>query len=197
MIAGLALVTAACQGEEEPGVEARNASVAEVADQVRQAGEGEQFIQPGKWISTVTFEEMTAPGMPPEAARQMRQMMGEGRRYESCLTEEQAQRPSEEFFAGGSDSQCRYERFTMRGGEIEARMRCGEGGINQVMEMEGSYSPDSYEMRMTTSLEGAPPPASGMRMRMRVDAKRVGQCNGSAEAEASGSAGGTAAGNAQ
>lgn len=163
--------------EREPGVEARNASVEEVADQVRQAGNGEQFIRPGRWVSTVTFEEMTAPGMPPDAAEQMRRMMGEGQRYESCLTEEQVARPSEDFFAG-RNNQCRYEHFKMKGGSIDARMRCAQGEISQVMEMEGSYSPDSYEMRMTTSFEGAPEPASEMRMRMRVEAQRAGECDG-------------------
>ena len=172
-----ALTLSACSSGQEPGVEARNASVEEVADEVRRAGDGARFIRPGKWVSTVTFEDMVAPGMPPQAAEQMRRMMGEGRQYESCLTEEQTQRPSEEFFAG-ANNQCRYEHFTMRDGRIDARMRCAQGNIAQVMQMEGSYSPESYEMRMTTSLEGAPEPASGMRMRMRVQAQRAGECDG-------------------
>lgn len=115
--------------------------------------------------------------MPPEAAQQMRQMMGDGRKYESCLSEEEAQQPNERFFAQ-NNSQCRYQHFTMRDGEIDAQMRCSQGEATQVMEMEGSYSPDSYEMRMTTRFEDAPAPASGMRLQMRVDAQRVGECDG-------------------
>ena len=172
-----AVLLSAC--ESEPDVDARNASVEEVADQVRQASGSDQFIRPGKWVSTVTFEEMTAPGMPAGAAEQMKSMMGAGQSYESCLTEEQVARPSEDFFAG-SNSQCRYDHFTMGAGKIDARMRCGEGGISQVMEMDGTYSPDGYQMRMATSFEGAPEPASGMTMRMRVDAKRVGECDAAA-----------------
>lgn len=167
------LALAGCS--QEPGVEARNASVEEVANQVREVGT-EGFIRPGKWRHKVSLEEMTAPGMPPDAAAQLRGMGGE-RTYESCLTEEQAQQPGGDFFAQ-NNNQCRYEHFTMKGGDIDAKMRCGEGEVSQVMEMEGSYSPDSYEMRMTTSLEGAPEPVSGMRMRMRVDAQRVGECDG-------------------
>lgn len=174
LLVAAAALLAGCS--QEPGVDARNASVEEVAEQVRQAGNGEAFIRPGKWVSTVTFEEMTAPGMPPQVAEQMRQRMGEGRRYESCLTEEQAQRPSEDFFAQNNE-QCRYEHFTMKGGNIDAQMRCAQGDFSQVMEMEGSYSPDSYQMRMTTSFDGAPEPAGDMRMRMRVDAERVGECD--------------------
>lgn len=174
LLASLVLLTG-CE-QQQPDVDARNASVEEVADQVRQASGSEQFIRPGKWVSTVTFEEIIAPGMPPEAAEQMKSVMGQGQSYESCLTEEQAARPSEDFFAG-NNNQCRYDHFTMQDGEIDARMRCGEGEVGQVMEMEGTYSPDSYQMRMATSLEGAPEPASGMTMRMRVDAKRVGECD--------------------
>lgn len=170
---------AACnRGEPQaPGVDARNASVEEVANQVREAGDDGRFIRAGKWVSTVTFEEMTAPGMPPEAIAQMRRMMGEGRSYESCLTEEEAQRPREDFFAG-RNNECRYDHFTMRGGKIDATMRCSQGDIAQVMEMKGTYSLERYEMRMTTSLEGAPEPASGMRMRMRVESERAGECDG-------------------
>lgn len=170
-----ALILGAC--EQEPAVEARNASVSEVADQVREAGNGDEFIQPGRWVSKVSFEEITAPGMPPQVLRQMRAMMGDGRQYESCLTPEEAQRPREDFFARNSD-QCRYEHFTMRSGEIEAEMRCSQGDITQVMQMDGSYSPDSYEIAMTTSLEGAPDPAGQMRMQMRVEAQRTGECDG-------------------
>ena len=176
IFATAALGLGGCSGEEG-GVEARNASVEEVANQVREAGTEEGFIRAGRWVSTVKFEEVTAPGMPPEAAEQMRRMMGEGRKYESCLTEEEAQQPSEQFFAQ-NNSQCRYQHFTMRGGEIDAQMRCSQGEATQVIEMEGSYSPNSYDMRMTTRFEGAPEPASGMRLQMRVDAQRVGQCDG-------------------
>lgn len=177
LVITLAALAGCGSAENEPDVEARNATVEEVAEQVREAGEEASFIRAGKWVSTVTFEEMTAPGMPPQAAEQMRKMMGEGRRYESCLAEDQVQRPAEDFFAGGGDNQCRYEHFTMGGGKIDAKMICARGESSQVMEMDGSYTPTSYEIRMTTSLDGAPPPASEMRMRMRVEAQRVGECD--------------------
>jgi hypothetical protein len=179
VVALLPLIFLAACGPE-PDVDARNASVEEVADQVRNAGNSERFISPGRWVSTVTFEEMIAPGMPPQAAEQMKQMMGQGQKFESCLTEEQANRPSEEFFAGNTSNQCRYEHFTMGSGKIDAKMRCDQGQVTLVLAMEGSYSPDAYQMQMTTSFEGAPEPASGMRMRMRIDAKRAGECEAAA-----------------
>jgi len=151
--------------------------VEEVANELADAGarRNGSFIRAGQWRSTITFEEMSAPGMPPAAAEQMARMTGPSQTFESCLTEEEAARPSEEFFAG-RDRQCRYDHFRMGGGRIDSRMRCDQGGASQVMELEGTYSPDSYDMRMTTSIEGASGAAGEMRMRMRVEARRVGEC---------------------
>lgn len=166
---------AACGSD--PQVDATNASVEDVAEQVREASNSDLFIQPGRWVSTVRFESIKAPGMPAGAEAQMKKMMGEGRSVESCLTEEEAQRPREGFFAGAQSDQCRYDHFTMKDGRIDARMRCSRDGVAQVMDMTGSYSPTRYEMRMKTSLEGAPEPASGMTMQMRIEAQRTGECS--------------------
>lgn len=173
LLAAVSLCTlAACRSE--PEVDARNASVEEVANQVAQADDGTNFISPGQWQSVVTIEEVSAPGMPPEMAERMKTMMGGGQTAETCLTQEQVKRPSEEFFAG-KGNQCRYDHFTMGDGKIDAKMRCTQGQVVQVMEMDGSYAPDRYQMNMQTNMEGGGPPG-GMTMRMRVDAKRTGEC---------------------
>ena len=171
------LPLAACNSE--PEVSATNASVEEVAKKVRDAGAGTSagFIRAGKWSSRVTVEEVTAPGMPAELAERMKSSIGSGQSHESCLTEEEVKRPTEDFFAGKNNS-CRYDHFNMGDGKIDAKMRCAQGGMNQVMEMAGTYSPDSYRMRMSTATEGGGGPAEGMSMRMRVDARRVGACDG-------------------
>lgn len=173
-VLGPLALAAACTSE--PEVDATNASVAEVAEQVRDAAGDDRFIQPGRWVSTVRFEAIEAPGMPEGAARQMQGMMGDGRSVESCLTEEQARRPGEDFFAGPGSDQCRYDHFAMKDGTIDAQMRCSQNGVTQVMDMDGTYAPDRYAMRVQTRLEGAPAPASGMTMRMRIEARRTGEC---------------------
>lgn len=161
--------------DPEPEINATNASVEDVANQVRAASESEQFIQPGRWVSQVKFEEMRAPGVPEGTAQRMNEALGQGKTFETCLSDEEARRPSERFFAGDGN-QCRYESFTMGGGQIDATMRCSGAGAEQVMHMEGSYSPDSYSLRMTSEVEGAAGTAGDVRMRMRIDAKRVGEC---------------------
>jgi len=162
---------AACGSE--PGVDAENASVQEVAEQVRDATKEPGFIRAGKWVSEVSMEELSAPGMPPEMRERMKAMVPPRQSFESCLTAEEARRPKEDFFAQGNN-QCRYDHFRMGDGKIDAKMRCDRQGMTQVMELDGTYSPDTYTMRMTTSSQQRP--AGGMRMTMRVDAKRIGEC---------------------
>ena len=169
LIAACALPLAACGG---PTVSEENASVEEVSERVAEASRNQEFIRPGKWQSSVKIESMEMPGMPPQAAEQMKRMIAETHTSESCLTPEQAKQPKEQFFSGNEN--CRYDHFRMGRGRIDAKMRCEVAGSAQVMEMTGTYSPDSYEMRMKTSTEGAADEA--MRMQMKVDAKRVGEC---------------------
>ncbi len=168
----LALLAACDSG---PSVKADNAKPSEVAAKVRAAGGGAEFVRPGKWISTVTIQEMNIPGMPPEFAAKMKERMAAAREVESCLTPEQAKKPKEDFFAG-VDKSCRYDHFEMDGGKIDATMHCTHGQATQTMTMNGAYSPDHYEMNMASTMAGAGP-QSGTSMKMKVDAKRVGECD--------------------
>lgn len=160
--------------DSSPSVEADNAKPSEVAAKVRAAGGGTSFVRPGKWLSTVTIEEMTIPGMPPELAAKMKERTA-AREVETCLTPEQANKPKEDFFAG-VDKSCRYDHFEMDDGKIEATMRCSKDQVVQTMTMSGNYSPDHYQMSMASKMDGAGP-QSGMTMKMKVDARRVGDCD--------------------
>lgn len=172
-----ALPVAACN--KQPELKATNASVAEVSQKLRAASADGSFVRPGLWQSKVTIEQLAMPGMPPEMALRMKDTMAQHQSHESesCLTESDVKRPKEDFFAG-KNNQCRYDHFTMGGGKIDALMHCGKGGTGQTMQMAGTYSPESYQMQMSTKVEGAGPAEHGMAMRMRVEAHRVGECTG-------------------
>ena len=174
-----ALPLASC--DSGPEVDARNASASDVAKQVRQSGVTSNFVNPGRWESKVTIEEMTMPGMPPEMAANMKSMAGREQTHTSCLTEEEAKRPKEDFFAGG-DKNCRYDHFTMGNGKIDAVMKCKDKNMAQTMAMQGTYGGDAYNMQMRMTGEAGGGPQGGMTMKMRVDAKRVGACDGSEDA---------------
>lgn len=173
LLISLAVPVAACGSE--PAVDETNASVEEVSERVREASRNDGLVRPGKWVSTVSIEQMDMPGMPPQAAEQMKRMVERTHKTESCLTPEEVKQPKGDFFGGGEN--CRYDHFRMRGGKIDAAMRCSQEGVTQVMEMSGSYSPDSYQMRMKSKTAGGPA-GEGMAMQMRVEAERVGECTG-------------------
>ena len=173
------LILAAC--DSGPTVKADNAKPSEVAAKVRAAGGGSSFVRPGKWVSTVTIQEMNVPGMPPEFTARMKEQMAQAREYESCLTPEEAKKPKEGFFAG-VDKSCKYDHFEMTGGKIDATMRCNREGMSQTMIMAGTYSDERYDMQMSSTMQGAGP-RGGMALKMRVDSKRVGECDARAAAK--------------
>jgi hypothetical protein len=92
------IAVAACSNE--PDVKMENASVAEVAQEMRKQGGDSSFVEPGKWQQTMTLLEMDAPGMPPEAKQMMQRAMDKAQVHEVCLTPEQAKSPKEDFFSG-------------------------------------------------------------------------------------------------
>jgi hypothetical protein len=171
------LALAACN--REPEVRASNASVEDVADKVADARGGDSLVRPGKWESRVQIEEFNLPGAPPSAAAAMRGINDRVHISEVCLKPEDTKRPKEDFFAG-SNKNCRYDHFNMGNGKIDAVMKCTEKGMSQVMAMEGTYGPNDYQMHMSMKAQGGPGPADGMTMKMRIDAKRVGACDGKA-----------------
>ena len=179
ILLGCACTVALAACSKGPEVHEKNASVAEVANKVADAGGAASFVRPGRWESTVTIEEMTIPGMSKEMADNMPGFERRQQTSSSCLTEEEAKRPKEDFFAGANKN-CRYDRFTMADGKIDAVMKCTEQGATHTMTMQGSYSPTTYNMHM--SMEGAGQGAAGMSMKMRVDAKHAGQCTGKEDA---------------
>ena len=175
LIAAAALPLLACN--KSPEVSATNASANEVAAKVREATGGNGFILPGEWQSTVTIDKFDMPGMPPEALADMKKAMAQNQHdgFKSCVTAEEVKHPDGKFFTG--NDQCRYDHFTMGGGKIDAAMKCDGGqGMKQVMMMNGTYSPESYDMHMSSNAEGAPGAAGAMKMEMHVQSRRIGEC---------------------
>src|SRR3954451_15016716 len=90
------LPVAACN--QAPQVNEKNASIAEVAQKVRESAGDQAFVRPGLWESKVTIEQFEIPGMPPEMAQRMKSMMAENQEHDfkTCLTAEDVKRPKED-----------------------------------------------------------------------------------------------------
>jgi hypothetical protein len=169
------LPLAAC--DNSPKVELKNATGNEVAKAVTTSGvmTSDTMVEPGEWQSKVSILEMNIPGMPPQYASKMKQMMAERQQETTkhCLTKEDVKKPKEGFFAG-EDKSCRYAHFSMGGGKLDIQMVCNEEGSTRTTNMAGSFTPTSYSMDMASNAtEGA---QAGMSMKMHVDAQRIGEC---------------------
>ena len=170
---------AAC--DKGPQVDLTNATPAEVAKAMKDSGATRTMVRPGKWSSTVAVLEMNSPGMPPEMQAQMKAQLGQPRTVEACLTADQVDNP--ERMIGAVPASCRYDRYTMGNGKMSGKMRCETNGMVQEMSVAGTYSDDAYSLTIdnkTTVPQGAVAgqPASNMSMKMKVDSKRLGECDG-------------------
>jgi hypothetical protein len=172
------IMLAACNSE--PEVKMENASIDEVAAEMRKQG-GEWFVKPGKWQQTMTLIDVEAPGMPPDAKSMMQKAMEKVQVHNVCLTEAEAKNPKEDFFTG-ADQNCRYEHFNWGDGKIDLKLNCKHPNASQTMELTGDYEPDSYTMTMTSHTESGGPMGK-MVMKMKVDAKRTGACDGTEAAD--------------
>lgn len=169
LLAAMALT--ACGSKDE--VEMENASLSEVSNELRKTDA--QFVEPGKWQQTATLVDVQAPGMPPQVKEAMARTMGQSQVHEVCLTEEQAKNPREDFWSG-ADKNCKYEHFKWGGGKVDMKMLCAHPGATQTMALTGKYEPTSYQMAMSMTSKGSSPEES-MTLKMRVDAKKVGDCD--------------------
>ena len=120
---------------------------------------------------------MNAPGMPAQVADALKKQMGTSQVHRTCLTPEQTKNPKEDFFTG-ADKSCRYEHFRWGDGKVDMKLLCKHPQATQTMALSGTYQPESYQMAMTVTNTGSGP-MENMTMKMKVDAKRVGECNAS------------------
>lgn len=173
-------LAALCLGgcSKQPTVTARDADAGEVAAKVASAG---VKFAPGAWQTQVKALDISVPGMPPEMAERMKAGMGEAHQQRSCLTRDKAARPDGDFF-GQADKSCKYKTFTMAGGKIDGTLVCTHGSSTQTIKLDGTYSADSFVMDM--DMQGAGPGGKAMRIRVKTEAKRVGECTAQEKAQA-------------
>lgn len=170
-----ALALSACN--RTPQVNLKNASGQQVAEAVSKSsvGSGQYVIQPGEWATRTSIVERSYPGMSPQFQKQMERAMAaqQPNDLNRCVTPDDARKPNEDFFAG-QDSSCRFAHFTMGKGRIDVQMVCPQSAGTQISNVNGTYSPTSYSMDVSTLMSGGE--QSGALMKMHVDARRIGDC---------------------
>ena len=145
--------------------------VAGVSEEVR--------FSPGRWETKIKMTALEVPGMPPELKAAIDSKIGQEQTVFQCLTPEEAAKPSGKFFGAEANDQCSYEKFETAGGKIDAVMSCkGEKGIDKAT-INGTYTAETYTLAM--AVDGAAGPTGPMSMKMAMNSRRVGDCDGSEE----------------
>ncbi|WP_025290666.1 DUF3617 domain-containing protein [Sphingomonas sanxanigenens] len=167
----IALLALAACGESDE-VKLENASVADVAEATKDKATTVK-LKPGQWRTTAELVSIDVPGLPKEVADQIGQSAAKSSTTEDCVTQEEADKPQE--MLARDNGECRYDRFQMGGGKIDAVMRCK--GTEQPGEMQismsGNYQPERYDVaaEMVMTQQG-----KTITMRLKSRSERIGEC---------------------
>jgi len=163
------LALAACN---QSGVSLTNASPEEVAKAAKASGTAIQ-MRPGQWETKIEIQSMDMPAikdMPPQYAERMKAEMMKPRTVKSCMSEEDAKQGPSKTFTG--DSKCKFEKYAMSGGTIDAVMVCPGPQGEMKMHMNGSFAPETFTVDQAMDMTGA----GAMHLKARVSGKRIGDC---------------------
>lgn len=172
LIAGLAL--AGCgEANKEP----------RTADEVVAEAAKLEKPRPGQYETTVELVNFDVPGLPPQQAEAMKATMGKvsSQSSRSCLTQADADKGFEESVRQMTEKngtmQCDFGRFDVDGGKIDAAMTCkGPQGMTSDITVEGTGSAEATAMHMKMVQKAAMIPGGEMRMEMKMNSRRVGDC---------------------
>lgn len=166
-----ALALAACN---QSSVSLTNASPEEVARAAKASGTTVS-MRPGEWESKIEMLSMDMPGakdMPPQFAERLRTELMKPRVVKSCMTAEDVKERQSKIFTGG-DSKCKFEKYEMTGGTIDAVMVCPGAQGEVRMQMTGSFASDSFTVNQAMDMTG---PTGATHTKARVTGKRIGDC---------------------
>ena len=137
---------------------------------------GADRMEAGEWETTYSVVDISMPGARPEMINQMKQTKETQR---SCLTEEEARRPMEKMIQKGQNENCSMQDMKMENGRISGSMSCQapRGGGEMKAEVDGEYTAEDMSMNVKTNMPNPMDPNQQMQMTMRMEGRRVGECN--------------------
>ncbi|MWV28570.1 DUF3617 family protein [Erythrobacter sp. GH3-10] len=140
--------------------------------------------QPGEYRTTGELVELDIPGASEDELQMMRGIMEQGATQQRtfCMTQEEADDGYREFLENlqqGSD-ECQFTDFAVSGNKLDATMACDDGkGSTGTMAFGGTISETSQDMTVTMDMKN-PASDGAMRMVMRTQSERVGDCTADA-----------------
>jgi hypothetical protein len=129
-------------------------------------------LAPGLWEETLVFALDSVNGSA-DAAAHMASALPDRKPQRACYTDADLAHPQDIFLAGAEQA-CRFNRFTMSGGRIEASGECSDGrGQTMKVSGTGSYTAAGYDFSFTgTGRAGN----LDLTFRGRDSGRRIGAC---------------------
>jgi len=128
-------------------------------------------IQPGLYSQATTLVDLKDSSLEYEQAAAAANAIGTTQTAERCVTPEMVDNP-EKLFREDTDPNCKIERSSWSGGKIDFAMTCPESDdqLGGSVTLTGKYDRQEYHFELAVTGTGED------RMKMRVDAKRLGDC---------------------
>lgn len=136
--------------------------------------------KPGLYKQSRTITKFEIPGTPPAAAAQMQAAMGKVQENNFCMTPEMANQGFRDIVDKiGKGKDCKYDRFAVSGGRIDALLHCenatqGKGTIT----MAGTVGEEGSDITVAVDQQGGQAPMANAKITMRVVSQRIGDCPG-------------------
>lgn len=136
--------------------------------------------KPGLYKQSMTITKFEIPGAPPEMAAQIQAAMTKAQESNFCMTEEMANQGFRDMFDKvGKDGECKYERFDVSGGRLDALLHCenaaqGKGTIT----LAGKVGEEGSDVNVAVEQVGGQAPMANAKIAMHLVSQRVGDCTG-------------------
>jgi len=147
-------------------------------EEVKQEAAKLERPEPGEYRQTVDILEMDIPGMPKQAAEQMKSAMKASQQNTFCLSKEDADKGYRDMFRDmGKGKECSFSRFDVDGGRLDAQMNCqSQQQGKMTMVLNGTVTTQGSDVTVAMDMSGQPAPMSTMKMKMHLTTTRVGEC---------------------
>ncbi|MGN6357011.1 MAG: DUF3617 domain-containing protein [Novosphingobium sp.] len=147
-------------------------------DQAKEEAAKLERPKPGLYSQSMTISKFEIPGAPPEMAEAMKGAMTKAQEQQFCLTPAMAEQGFRDMFDKvGGNGECKYDRFEVSGGKIDAVLQCanateGKGTIT----LSGSVSEEGSDVNVAMEQQGGQAPMANTKIAMHLVTKRIGDC---------------------
>lgn len=149
-----------------------NATTEEVLKQMN-AASAKNSAEPGEWETTHRISAVEMPDAPEAVKKQIEtDLKSPPLTAKECRTAESI-KPLDLSSLGPQAANCKFEKYVIAGGKVDAVMLCKNGDETERLEMTGTQSKTAYDL---TLVQIKPGKNGDNKMSIHTTGKRIGEC---------------------